>query len=336
MTGHFARRTAVAAALLAGLALVPSPVAAQRAEGSFERTLTVTADPSIEIVTGSGQVEVRPGSAGRLEIHGRVRADDGWRGRRGRLSAEERVRRIEANPPIEQSGTSVRIGHIADDELAGGISISYTVSVPPGSFLRAKTGSGSQQIEGVAGGVEASSGSGSLTLRKIGKNLRASTGSGSIEADGVDGTLDASTGSGSIRANGVSGAVSAKSGSGGIEVEQTGGGDVHVSSSSGSVRVRGVRGALTASTASGGLTIDGSLEGDWRLSAASGTIRITLPASEGFRLDANTSSGGIDVGFPVTVSGTIDRRSLRGEVQGGGPLLRIRTASGGISIQKRT
>jgi hypothetical protein len=323
-----------ALALLASIALVPAVAEAQRVEGSFQRTLAVSGQPDIEVVTGSGRIEVRPGPAGRVEVDARIQAHEGWRWqRRSTLSPEERVRRIEANPPIEQSGNVVRIGHIVEEELREGVSISYTLTVPSASSLKSKTGSGSQHIEGVDGAVEASSGSGSLTFRDAGKELRASTGSGSITADRIGGGFHATSGSGSIRATGVTGAITAKTGSGGIDVAQTGKGDVQVSSGSGSVRLRGVRGALRASTASGGLTIEGELSADWRLSASSGTVSIDLPRGQGFELDASTGSGRIDVDFPVTVRGTINRRSLRGSTPGGGPLLHVRTSSGGISIQ---
>jgi len=329
------RRTAMA--MLAAIALAPAcvEVEAQRVEGSFERTLTVSGTPEVEVVTGSGRIEVQAGPAGRIEITGKIRGHDwGWN-RGGPVSLEERVRRIEANPPIEQSGNVVRIGRLTDKDLGQGVSISYTVTVPASSSLRAKTGSGSQLIDGVEGSVDASSGSGSLTLRDIGGRSRASTGSGSITADTVDGAFQASSGSGSIRATRVAGAITAKTSSGSIDVEQTRAGDVTVSSGSGSVRLRGVRGAVQASTSSGGLTIDGELSDGWRLSSSSGSVNIGLARSQGFELDATTSSGRIEVDFPVTVTGTVGRRSLRGSAQGGGPLLRVRTSSGGISIQKR-
>ena len=46
-------------------------------------------------------------------------------------TAEEylaRVRRIEANPPIEQNGNSIRIGQMRDDDLYRNVSISYEVT----------------------------------------------------------------------------------------------------------------------------------------------------------------------------------------------------------------
>ena len=324
-------------AVLCVAALLPASAEAQRAEGSFERTLTVAGTPNIEISAGSGSIEVRTGATGRVEVRGRIRAGD-WGGglfRRNAVSAEERVRRVEANPPIEQSGDSIRIGHFKDDDLQEGVSISYTVVLPAPSNLDARSGSGSVDVNGVSGRVEARSGSGSLTLQKV-SALRASTGSGSITADGVGGELHATSGSGTIRATAVAGAITAKTGSGGIEIVQVGPGQVDVSSASGSVRVQGVRGGLNASTASGGLTIQGEMAGDWRLSAASGSIRINLPATQGFELDATTGSGSIDVDFPVTVTGTVERRSLKGSAQGGGPLLRIRTSSGGIAVRRAT
>ena len=324
-------RTALA---LLALALVPSLAWAQRAEGSFQRTLTVAGQAEIDIVTGSGRIEVRQGPPGRVEVSARIQADDGWGwSRRSQLTPRERVRRIETDPPVEQKGNVVRIGHITSDELREGVSISYVLTVPARSSLRSKTGSGSQQVEGVDGAVEAGSGSGSLTIRHAGGDLRASTGSGAIDATSIGGAFHATTGSGSISATDVRGGITAKTGSGRIDVTQSGSGNVEVSSGSGSVRLRGVRGGVRASTSSGGLVIEGDLSGDWDLTATSGSVTIDLPSSQGFELDATTSSGRIDVGAPITVTGSVSRRSLRGTVRGGGPQLHVRTSSGGISIR---
>ena len=318
--------------LLVAGTFVPVAVQAQSVNGSFQRTLSVSGRPDIEVGTGSGRIEVGPGLDGQIEIRGQIRASDGWGGhRRSPLSPEERVRRIEANPPIQQNGNVIRIGRIDDQDLQNGVSISYTLTVPADSFLRSKTGSGSHRIEGVRGNVQASTGSGSIVAREIG-SLSASAGSGSIDVERVDGTVRADTGSGRIRATAVNGAIIAKTGSGGIELVQAGSGDVNVSSSSGTVRVRGVRGTPRASTTSGGLHVQGEPRGDWELSAASGGVRVDVPDGFGFDLDATTSSGSIDVGMPVAMSST-GRRTLRGTVHGGGSRLRVHTSSGNIDIR---
>ena len=285
----------LAAAALLALLVSPSTAGAQDATGSFERTLTVSGPVDLEVLSGSGSIEVRAGQAGRIEISGRVRSGN-WRLFSGRLSAAERVRRIEANPPIEQTGNRVRIGRIADEELRQQVSISYTVAVPPAATLVSKTGSGSHLIEGVRGAVTASSGSGSIRVRSAGGDVHATTGSGSIAVDTVGGSFSGSSGSGSI--DGVN-----------------------------------VRGGLRASTSSGTLRVVGEPTSDWRLSSSSGTVTIELAGKPAFALDAHSNSGRIDTNYPVTVTGTIGRRELRGSVNGGGPLLHVRTSSGGIRIR---
>lgn len=324
------RYAAVLMALALGL-LAPRAAHAQRAEGSFQRSVTVSASAEVDVVAGSGSIEVRQGAAGRVDVSARIRADGQWGWRRSPLSPAERVRQIEANPPVEQRGNTVRIGYIAEEALRDSVSVSYVVTVPPGTTLRTSTGSGSQDMD-VDGSVEARSGSGSLKIRRAGE-LRANTGSGGVTADTVTGSLTVTTGSGSIRIAGVGGAIAARTGSGGIEITQTGRGDVHVSSNSGTVRVLGIRGGVDASTSSGGLHLQGEMAANWRLSASSGHVTVDLPKGQRFELDANSNSGHIDVGFPITVQGRVDRRSVRGAVDGGGPLLHVRTSSGGISIQ---
>ncbi len=156
-----------AAILAAAVSMSACIVEAQRVEGSFQKTLTVGDRPTVEIISGSGAIEVRQGAVGRVEVRARIRAGD-WGWSRSGLSAQERVKRIEANPPVEQQGNAVRIGDIKDADLRDGVSISYDVTVPPGSSLQSKSGSGSQRIEGVDGDVVVSSGSGSLTVRRSG------------------------------------------------------------------------------------------------------------------------------------------------------------------------
>lgn len=311
--------------------LIPASALAQRADGTFERTLTVADRPEIDIESGSGGIEVREGSSGRVEVRGQIRAWNGsWR--RGRYTPDERIKRLQANPPVTQSGNVVRIGRIDDDELRNGVSVSYEVIVPAASVLRSRSGSGSQRIEGVTGGVDATSGSGSIVVRRSGGRVKASTGSGGITADAISGEFDASTGSGSIAGSGLGGAIRAHTSSGGIEVTQTAAGDVDASSSSGTVRVRGVNGGVRASTSSGGLNIEGQMAREWRLSSSSGHVTVDVPGTQGMDVDANSNSGSISVDFPVTVTGTVGKRSLRGSARGGGPLLYVRTSSGGISI----
>src|SRR5271166_2821920 len=89
----------VSLACMIALACFASLPAFASAEGSFQRTLQVTGPVSIDLATGSGSVNVRTGASGQVEISGHIKVTNWFGG-----DAEQRVKSIENNPPIQQSG----------------------------------------------------------------------------------------------------------------------------------------------------------------------------------------------------------------------------------------
>ena len=318
--------------LAVGLILIaPATIQAQTVQGMFERTLSVSGPVDLDVTTGSGDITIRQGSAGSVRVIGRIRASRSWLGTGP--SAEEKVKALEAKPPIEQTGSAIRIGRIEDRELQQNVSISYEITAPSQCKLRSHTGSGDQNIADISGPVEIGSGSGDLVMGNIGGRVDASTGSGDITVGTVRGGLNARTGSGSVRAGGVSGEIAVSSGSGDIEVSQTAAGSVRVSAASGDITLRGIQGLLRADSSSGDIIAQGTPAADWQVSSASGDVTLEVPQTAGFELDARSSSGRIDSKHPVTMTGSIERHALRGKVRSGGPLVRVRTSSGTIRLQ---
>ena len=307
--------------------LLPMSVAAS-SEGSFQRTLQVTGAVNLDLDTGSGSVNVRTGSSSEVQVTGHIKTTN-WLGG----NADERVKRIEANPPIQQSGNDIRIGHIDDSELLHNISISYDLVVPPETQLHSHTGSGSQSVGGLQKQIEIESGSGSLKISDIGDTVRAETGSGGIEIDRVKGNVRTKSGSGSIRATDIAGGFDGRTGSGHITLEQTASGSVLANTGSGGMELRGVHGSLDARAGSGTITAEGNPTGSWTVDSGSGNIHLKLASDAGFDLDAHTSSGSISVSQPVTVQGTMGHKELRGKVHGGGVPVQVETGSGNIEIQ---
>ncbi len=313
---------------LAAMALCLS-MPARAAEGHFDRTLQVSGPVELNVQTGSGTINVRAGDNSTVRVSGTIRPSGGWL---EGADQEKKVRYLEANPPIEQHGNIIKVGHIDDEDLQRNISISYEIVVPPATRLRSSSGSGEEDISGISGPVEVSSGSGSLKLANIGDTVRVSTGSGHISVEGVKGTVRASTGSGEIHAMDVAGALHASTGSGSVSLRQTASGEVEVSTGSGTVQLAGVHGAVHASTASGNISVEGEGEGSWHLSAASGNVAVRLPSQKGFTLHAQTVSGSIHTAREMTVQSTSGGHELDGKVGGGGFLLDVSTVSGSISV----
>jgi DUF4097 and DUF4098 domain-containing protein YvlB len=297
-------------------------------EGQFQRTLSVNGSVSIDLTTGSGSVQVHTGSANQVEVTGHIKATD-WLG----FGSEERIKKIEANPPIQQSGNTIRIGHIEDPELRRNVSISYELVVPAETQLRSETGSGNQTIDGIHGILEAQAGSGGLRIANIGNAVTASTGSGNIDISHVQGSVRAKAGSGSIHATEIAGGFEGDTGSGHVTLEQSAPGTVRVETGSGGMELRGLRGSLEARAGSGGIHADGEPTGAWLVRTGSGTVELRVPSTAAFDLNAHTSSGSISVNHPVTVEGSMGRKEIHGKVRGGGVPVEVSTGSGNIEIE---
>ena len=236
------------------LILCATPAFAREA-GSFDRTLTVAGTADLDVQTGAGHITVRRGGGSSVHVRGIISVSDF-----SDSSTAPRVREIQANPPIQQTGNDIRIERL-DDRVGRQIWISYEIETPAASKLRATTGSGGETIEGIAGPVEAHSGSGRILITDVDDQVLASTGSGGIELDRIKGRVEANTGSGSIRASETAGQVTAHTGSGGVNIQlpANGGFDTMENFSGGRHDVRGkIRG--------GGPLLE--------LSAGSGAVRV--------------------------------------------------------------
>jgi hypothetical protein len=306
-------------------------ISADGFEGKFERQLTVSGPLELEVRSGSGNIYVRTGPDGTVRVHGRVRASGAWVSFSGR-SAEERIREIEGNPPIEQSGNRIEVGPKRGDEGWNGVSISYEIIVPANARVSSRSGSGDLEVADVAGPVEVSTGSGDIRLGRIKEDVTARTGSGDIELAGAA-SARTSTGSGTVVASGVRGDLEARSGSGDIVVSQEGKGSVEVSTGSGNIELTGASGPVRVRASSGDIELEGTPVSDWDVSASSGDVRLRLPSKGGFDLDLRSNSGRIETTVPLTVTGSQSRRELRGQVRGGGPRVQVNTSSGGIVVQ---
>ncbi len=114
-------------------------------------------------------------------------------------------------------------------------------------------------------------------------------------------------------------------------------GEVRARTTNGGLSVVGGSGRVRGETTNGGIRLQ--LTGDrWQgegvgLETTNGGVRITIPASYSVDLETGTVNGGLEIDFPVMVQGRINR-TLRTELNGGGPLIRATTTNGGVVIRR--
>ncbi len=184
---------------------------------------------------------------------------------------------------------------------SGRRSVRVSLKVPREGTLWVHTGDGNVGVAPFSGQVTVETGDGNVSLDGVKGELSLRTGDGNIDGRGLDGRLEASTGDGHMEVDGRFDVL-----------------DLH--SSDGHVTARALPGSKMAA--------------DWRIRTGDGSVTLRLP--EGFQadLDAHTGDGHISVDFPVTVSGTLNRTSVRGKMNGGGSTLTVRTGDGSIHIEK--
>src|ERR1035438_1867563 len=278
--------------------------------GTFDSSFQVNGNVDLEVLTRSGDITVRNGSAGAVSIHAKIHSGNSWFG--GDHKAE--VQELQNNPPIRQNGNSIRIDYVNFNN----ISVDYEITVPENTAGGSHTGSGDQTVEGLKGNVELESGSGDLKLARLTGEMRFQTGSGNV------------------RGRELSGPLRAKAGSGDIEIDETGAGDVDIRTGSGNITVNGINGGFHAEAGSGDIHAKGAPKNMWSVRSGSGNVNLQVPSEAAFDVDLSSSSGSVTVGHPVntTVQGRIQwpRKTAEGKVRGGGPIISEHTGSGDVQV----
>jgi hypothetical protein len=115
-------------------------------------------------------------------------------------------------------------------------------------------------------------------------------------------------------------------------------GQIEFETINGGVSLTRLSGAVHGHTTNGGLHVE--LAGDrWegtQLDArtTNGGVSLSVPSNYSAHLETGTVNGHINVEFPVTVHGEINRQ-LSIDLGSGGPLIRAVTTNGGVSIKRK-
>jgi DUF4097 and DUF4098 domain-containing protein YvlB len=324
---------AAAAIIAASLGLVALAaagcVSGPAANGSFDRTLTLTAPIRLELANASGDVSITGSSDAKVHIHAEVRSSG-----IGFDVPQKRVDEIVSNPPIEQKGDIVRIGKDLGRSLRN-LSISYVIEVPHDTEVDTSVASGSQTIHAVRGPVKIQSASGSIRVDHIERQTQITTLSGSIEAENIGDDLRANSASGSVTVSDIKGDVRISALSGATQITKPGG-RVEADSASGSVEVHGATTDVKARAASGRIDVSGNPGSNsyWDLKTASGVVELGVPSNANFHLSADAISGQIRTDVPIVIEEQ-GKHSLSARVGDGsnGGRVEVHTVSGEIRVR---
>ena len=203
--------------------------------GHFDRVLAVSGPVDLDAITTSGGIVITQGAGGTVRVHAILEQNDYPFGRR---PSDATIREIEKNPPVEQSGNTLRIGYMHDSHLLDGISMRLEIEVPQDTSVHAHANSGGIHVSDVHGPVECRTHSGGIGLHRIDGDVIASANSGGITAMDIAGAIDVQTSSGGIRVlQTKAAAIHARTSSGGATIKLVDGAGYNVSAETGSGRI---------------------------------------------------------------------------------------------------
>ena len=252
------------------------------------------------------------------------------------------VNGITGTVAVETGGGSITLDDISGPATAssGGGSIELGSM---GGDVSVETGGGSIHIKSAGGRVSATSGGGSIEVVSARQAVSAETGGGSIHVTQCGAEVKASSGGGSLEIGDAGGAVTAETGGGSIRV-MSAKGKVRAGSGGGSIHLTGLTHGVQVETGAGGIIAEfagGAVLTESMLETSSGDVTVYLPANVGV-----TIRGAIDSGSKNSVHSdftelrvTSDSEEygphevlVEGKLNGGGPVLKIRTTTGNIEL----
>ena len=267
---------------------------------------------SARVETGGGNVNAT-GIAGHVNLEsggGNIHLDDIG----GEVTAETGggtidVGSVEGNVSLQTGGGNIKIasakGQIKAESGGGSLVV---LSGLQGAVL--ETGGGSIRVDKCSGPVKATTGGGSVDLGEIGGTAQIETGAGSIRLASAKGRVQAQTGGGSIQLDGAT-SVQAETSAGGIIVK--------LLSSAGAGRNNS-----TLETSAGDITV--YLANDLAIS-----IRAEIEIANGHTIRSDFSDIRVS-----SEGGQYEPKTVRaeGQLNGGGPVLKVRTNSGNVSFRR--
>jgi len=280
----------------------------------FSGEFTISVPREISLV----KIETEGGNVDTTGVAGRVEAQSGG----GSMHLDD----IGGGANAETGGGSIDVGTINGDiglHTGGG---SIEVHHANGKII-AETGGGSVEIISATQGASIETGGGGIEVRQCSGKIKVSTGGGSVDLGDIGGAAEIDTGGGSIHLTSAKGHVDAHTGGGGIELY-------------------GVPSAR-AETGAGGIVVKlvrtGAPPRDSMIETSAGDITIYIASDVAISVRASVDLGNghhITSDFPdihiASEGGPWSPRTLNaeGKLNGGGPVLKVRTTTGDICFRR--
>ena len=324
--------------LLQGLLFAGAAIADVGAENHIERSFQVSPGGRLTIDADRGAIEVRTGDRDVVDVKIERKVK-----KKGKWAIEEVLDDFAITFDQSDDGVTIRAKHAREilrrwSRERNRLQVRFWVIVPERYNVDLKTAGGNIAVEDLEGEVRSQTAGGNLQIGSIKGPVWGRTAGGSIEVEGAEGDTDVKTAGGGITIGNVDGEVEAKTAGGSIRIDRATG-SVNAKTAGGSITVEEVMGSVNAKTVGGSVKayIFRQPEGDCLLETAGGNVTAYLVEDIALDVDAQSAGGRVATDVPVTtvVQGKINKGKLQGTLNGGGPLLKLRTVGGSVHLRQK-
>ncbi|MEO7414812.1 MAG: DUF4097 family beta strand repeat-containing protein [Opitutaceae bacterium] len=304
-------------AVLFGASLSPLHAKIERV---VEKTFAVQPGGTLHIQTQGGNIQVQPSTDSQVKVIAKQKINANTE-----AEADEILRKLTLT--IEQAGSDISVSSKYEQRPLGfrwgswpPVQVDFIVTMPASFTSDVRTSGGNIILGDLSGTVHARTSGGDIKMGKISAEVDASTSGGNVSlGEGVN-------------------AVKLHTSGGNITVGRAGG-VTELGTSGGNIKIDSVENTLRASTSGGDVSagLFGLSKGDCELKTSGGNVTAFVDKAAAFKLDASTSGGRVSgEGLTITLNQAGQSRSqLKGDINGGGPLLKLRSSGGDVSIKTR-
>ncbi len=323
--------------LLAGVAIADAGV-----ENNIERSFQVASGGRLTVDADRCSIEVRTADRDLVDVKIERKVKRG-----GKWSVEEVLEDFPITFDHSDDGVIIKAKYDQENRRRWNrernrernrLRVKFLITVPQQYNVDLKTLGAGISVGDLEGEVRSQTLGGNLRIGRIKGSVWGRTAGGSIKVEGTEGDVDVKTSGGGITIGSVEGAVEAITAGGSIRIDRATG-SVNAKSSGGGITVEEVMGDITAKTSGGSIKayISRQPEGDCSLETSGGSVTAYLVEDIAVDVNARTMGGDVSTDFPVTAiaQGKISKNKLQGAINGGGPLVKLRTFGGSIRLCKK-
>ncbi len=326
-------RVGVAAAVSAATLMLATPSYAQET-----RQLVMSAEfdtrpgARLTIDVSNADVLLRNGGSDRVGFAVYLRAGNM---ERGRARFEAMNFRADGNADEVSLRADREHGIDWDWRDWGGFAITVEVTVPEEYDADVRTEDGDIAVQSLRGDVRLRSSDGDISAESLTGDVVIRTSDGDIGVRRIIGgqieigTSDGDVSLGELQAAGI--VIDTSDGD--ISGDRLAAEGIEVRTSDGDIVVSAVAGPMDARTNDGSIHVGIEQLGETSLSSGEGNI--TIRAAEQLAADLDLRGDDLSMRSEVRFDGTLDRRVIRGSLNGGGPRLIARTREGSIVLRLR-